>query len=140
MDPDEFKRTLARWAFDSKTATRFVRYTLQLDNFHILSKLNLSLVCFFGFRSFLDATPASARFRIFEWIVCGRKSRESVTSTSHRPRQQLMEDHSSAAEKLSNMESPLSVKLELDPRLIALASGTQRHIPAQPKLPEGSTL
>ncbi|CAE7660858.1 CACNA1C [Symbiodinium pilosum] len=47
VDPDEFKRTLARWAFDSKTATRFVRYTLQ----------------------------------------------------------QLMDDHSSAAEKLSKMES-----------------------------------
>ncbi|CAE7562465.1 pkd2 [Symbiodinium microadriaticum] len=34
IDPDEFKVTLSRWAFESKTATRFVRYTLQqlMDN------------------------------------------------------------------------------------------------------------
>lgn len=29
IDPDEFKKTLSRWAFDSKTTTRFVRYNLQ---------------------------------------------------------------------------------------------------------------
>lgn len=29
IDPDEFKKTLSRWAFESKTATRFVRYNLQ---------------------------------------------------------------------------------------------------------------
>jgi len=29
IDPDEFKVTLSRWASESKTATRFVRYTLQ---------------------------------------------------------------------------------------------------------------
>eukprot|EP00435_Cladocopium_sp_Y103_P043059 s1104_g12.t1 len=29
IDPDEFKKTLSRWAQDSKTTTRFVRYNLQ---------------------------------------------------------------------------------------------------------------
>ena len=74
MDPDEFKRTLARWAFDSKTATRFVRYTLQL-----------------GTDRKLQRRAASARAGL--------------------PRQQLMDDHSSAAEKLSKMESHLSLRL-----------------------------
>ncbi|CAJ1430762.1 unnamed protein product [Effrenium voratum] len=73
VDPEEFKKTLARWAFDSKTATRFVRYTLQ----------------------------------------------------------QLMTDHSSAAEKLSKMEAFLQGAVEdglpRTPRASRASRGSRRR-------------
>ncbi|CAK9105863.1 Cation channel sperm-associated protein 1 (CatSper1) [Durusdinium trenchii] len=79
IDPDEFKKTLSRWAFDSKTTTRFVRYNLQqLMNDHSTAATKIAQM-----EMRLEAAIASTERNVRKRTHLSHRRRRHRGSNSH---------------------------------------------------------